>query len=92
MMKYLRFLGKEDYIEGILGKIKDTVLLKDILLKLAPQVSKETIGRVKRSDPFVKTFDPNTGYTYYENTTYSNYNPIPDLLIKRIDELDKEYV
>jgi len=36
MMKYLRFLGREDYVEGILGKIRDTVLLKDILLKLAP--------------------------------------------------------
>lgn len=92
MMKYLRFLGREDYTEHILEKLRKTVLLKDILLKLAPQVSKDTIGKIKRSDPYIKIFDPNTGYIYYENTTYSNYRAIPRLLIKRSDELDKEYV
>jgi hypothetical protein len=72
-MKYLRFLGREDYTERILKRLKKSVLLKDILLKLAPQVSKDTIGKIKRSDPYIKIFDPNTGYIYYENTTYSNY-------------------
>lgn len=92
MMKYLRFLGREDYTERILKRLKKSVLLKDILLKLAPQVSKDTIGKIKRSDPYIKIFDPNTGYIYYENTTYSNYKQIPRLLVKRADELDKEYV
>ena len=92
MMKYLRFLGKEDYNETILEKVKKSTSLKDILLKLAPQVSRETIGKIKRSDPFIKTFDPQVGYTYWENTTYSNYREIPKLMSKQPQELDKEYV
>lgn len=91
IMKYLRYLGDQDYHERILQEIKDSVTLTDLLAKVAPTVSYVSINKVRRSDPIIKTFSQEFGIVYYENVGYSNYEPIPSFTIPIEGETMKDY-
>ena len=79
LVRYLTNLGNEDYSKRLLDKITSSVTLTDLLMKVAPLVSrKDSI----RQEPFVKVLVPDKGYQFFEKT-YRGYNGDPiDLLLE----------
>lgn len=90
LMKYLRYLGKQDYYNYILEEMRNNVTLTDLLRKAAPIVSENSINKVKRSDPIVMAFT-RTGIQYYENVGYSEYKPLEKTLVEVNGETKKEF-